>query len=451
MTSKEKSPFEDAATRLAMREVNIGDKDGPPLFDDDDDDDDFTDADGKHALDFSSDEEDGEPGSRVRDWLRRICVDGSELDDVDQAMSDKPVGFDGSGSGANSEPKAAIQISNSVVKAKLNQSIDWQFVVPRGAAYGLQFEPKNFGAIDFAMTNPRVTARTYFSGFVSLSGAKEITDTLVALEKTIDVFRSMRDHSNNAPYADLRCETVRVVNLVGDTNLPFRVSLDSLAAYPFVKYKPEEWPTANIRMRDLAPEKYGERKALALVSANGHVVMSGALSRADLVDIYRCVLPVLKACAETDKHVSAAHATGDHRLRATEKQRRIENTPSSSLSIIQVDPSAQKVKIGSAHKAIRASDGREVALVTGGVVAAKSGTSVLSTRRSAKRSMPTGLESARNTIALQSVARHAENAKAALRAELEAEVRGPSGARVQAQKVRKLSDSDAKHLARLHK
>jgi len=441
----------NAAEQLARRSANADDDaDDLDVFGDEDADelDVFgdEDADDEPDDDPPGDADDGCAGAdrKLKQWLDKMRGDDGRPVQIDDAIAN-----DGAGSGvprplSGGGATAVIVISNHVLQARCNMPIDWRFAVPRGAQYGLMFRTKNFGAIDMQHLNPKVTTRVYSSGRIGCSGAREATDAIMAIELTLDVFRSMRDHMNIAPYRSLRCVSVRLVNLVGDIDLPFRVSLPRLASYQFVKYNPQEWSTANIRLCEMAPERYGERKAIALVSAAGRVNISGARSRQDLARIYADVLPVLQACADTEpRPLLDGGVTEDQQRRAEAKRQRTAALPASSRAYITVAAPLPAEAAGT-RSAIAAAAAATPALPVAGarpdqlmringagtLVAPGSGGGGALAVTAVRRSMPDGTEMARNMVALRTMAERRSDAKAALMAELDAEVNVRTGKRL---------------------
>lgn len=221
--------------------------------------------------------------------------------------------------------KTVIRVRNHVVQARLNTQIDWRVIVPRCTHYGMKYATRNFGAIDMACINPKATMRAYSSGMISCSGAQNIGHAIDSIEKMIEIFQSLCDHRGNAFYPTLKCTSIKLVNLVGDIDLGYSIDLNRLKMHHFVKYEPDEWPTAYIRLRDLDAERYHERKVVALVSSEGSIVITGAISKTDLVDVYRSILPVLESCARYDpttlKPLLSRQTTEDAQRRVEIKRR----------------------------------------------------------------------------------------------------------------------------------
>lgn len=236
--------------------------------------------------------------------------------------------------------KTVIRVKNHVVQARLNTQLDWRVIVPRTIHYGVKYATRNFGAIDMACVNPKATMRAYSSGMISCSGAQNIVHAIDSIEKMIEIFQSLEDHRGNLFHPDLRCVSIKLVNLVGDIDLGYMVDLDRLKIHDFVKYEPDEWPTAYIRLRNLDPARYGERKVVALVSSEGSIVITGATSKSDLVDIYRSILPVLESCARYDpdtmKPLLSRQTTEDAQRRAEIKRQKA--LADSTLSLNHVCP-----------------------------------------------------------------------------------------------------------------
>ena len=325
-----------------------------------------------------------------------------------------------------------IAVTNNVVQARLCQPIDWRFIVPRCGAFGFKFSTKKFGAIDMACLAPKVTLRGYSGGKVSCSGARDMDQAVFCIQSMLDILRSLRDHYNIRIYESLHCVSVALVNVVGDIDLGFGVDLNRLSQFAFVKYDPEEWPTAAVRMRELAPETYGKRKVTALISDEGKIVFSGCRDRRELARVFHDILPlVISCCAQS---VAPVTTTGDEQRRAAIKRTRVHSLPPLSQAVVKL------VYVGAvAATASTALVVRDEPLALAPLLHPK------------RRGVPTGNELARNLIALDSMDKQKAAAARALRAELDAEINNNNNA-VSSSSTRTnvLSASESKLLAMLH-
>lgn len=263
-------------------------------------------------------------GLRITD--RRLCALLYEAEQK-QRTADVYVG-----ESASTLPESAtICVNNNVIQLKLNMYLHWSFIVPRCFRYGMRYATRKFGAIDFPCVGAKATLRIY-SHSITCNGARKISDAVYWVQRVLIILSELEDHLGMRPYAGLACTIVKLVNIVASVNVGVSVDLARLGTLANVKYQPLEWPNAKICMRDIDPVRYGQTRVVALVSADGNLVISGARSREELVLVYSDVLPFI-----------LAHAA-ESRLKTIDSQRReaknvvnVQNLPANSLAIITVN------------------------------------------------------------------------------------------------------------------
>lgn len=223
-----------------------------------------------------------------------------------------------------------ICVQNNVIQLKLSQPLLWTFIVPHCFSFGMRYATRKFGAIDFPCVNPKATLRIY-SESITCNGARKISDAVFWLQRILTILGSLKDNIGVRPYAGIHCKVVRLVNIVASVNVGVAVDLEKLGSVPHVKYQPMEWPNAKISMKDIDAKRYEHTRVVALISADGNLVISGARSREELVSVYADVLPYMLSYT-----VQSRTKTIDNQRRAEKDVKNVQKLPANSLAIITV-------------------------------------------------------------------------------------------------------------------
>ncbi|KAG7378526.1 hypothetical protein PHYPSEUDO_009963 [Phytophthora pseudosyringae] len=158
------------------------------------------------------------------------------------------------------EEGVAYRVVNVLGSGFVNDRVDVQklALLVRNADYA----PRGFSALVMRFQAPRATVLVYRSGKFVVIGASSVEDAKLAADKLVSILKKVSFPSDSSPF--------RICNVVGSTDVCFRVRLEGLARdhVRFCTYEPEMFPGLIYRM--LRP------KCTLLIFISGKIVITGS-------------------------------------------------------------------------------------------------------------------------------------------------------------------------------
>lgn len=247
-----------------------------------------------------------------------------------------------------------IFMKNIVMVCTTGQLINLSWVMQHSTRFGFSRNEKRFAATTFRCMSPRSSTLAFSSGKFVNTGAQQIEDSRLSIERMIAIIRDLRDENGVAPYASLRVRTVSVPNVVGSTRVPFRINLRALARYDFVRYVSDEFVGAIVTVSQISTARR-DLNTKALVFESGNLVIMGARSRDHVASVYKLIYQYIARAAVQDELPIAMRVTKSQRRRAESDQRKIAALPAGAKNVIAISPSFQ------ADEFQRVNSGRETA------------------------------------------------------------------------------------------
>lgn len=159
---------------------------------------------------------------------------------------------------------AKLKVENVIASADLQKQLDLQEIAKMIKG---QYNPDDFPAVMYKMGNPKTSFLIFKDGKIICSGAKNIEDSEIAIEKLIDAIKESKN---------LRRETIKIQNIVAQTDLNMNLDLNSLKdklLMGTVEYNPEDYPFLIYHLK--IP------KISALLFNNGKIVITDATEERD--------------------------------------------------------------------------------------------------------------------------------------------------------------------------
>lgn len=169
-------------------------------------------------------------------------------------------------------------IDNVICSFNLKQEIDLKKVAFR--ARNAEYNPRKVNATVLRFRSPRCTALVYSNGKVMVTGSRSEEDARTACKK-VAVIVSKCDHPN------VRFAEFKIENIVASTDVRYPVRLEGLAYEhrASCSYEPELFPGLVYRLL--------EPKISLLIFVSGKVVITGGRNRADIIEAFKSIFPVL--------------------------------------------------------------------------------------------------------------------------------------------------------------
>ncbi|KAK5658357.1 hypothetical protein OQA88_2333 [Cercophora sp. LCS_1] len=175
----------------------------------------------------------------------------------------------------SSWPHPAIQ--NVVATASLNCHVDLGLLASK--VRNVEYNRKKFHALIMRIRDPKTTTLIFASGKMVITGAKSADQARLAARKHARIIQKV---GFNTTFTDFK-----VQNLVASCPLGFYVRLEGLNAanHLFSRYEPEIFPGLIYRIAN--------PKVVALVFANGKLVLTGAKGLEDVREAFQKLFPLL--------------------------------------------------------------------------------------------------------------------------------------------------------------
>jgi len=177
-------------------------------------------------------------------------------------------------------PKPESRIENIVATVILDQNLDLNLIEAR--IPDVDYNPDTFPGLVYRLKTPKVTALIFKSGKMVVTGAKSISELVLAVKKII---KSLRDSGIEI----VGKPRLQIQNIVASANLHVYIDLDK-AAFVLERsmYEPEQFPGLIYRMND--------PKVVLLIFSSGKMVITGAKKEED---VKRAVENIYKTLKET--------------------------------------------------------------------------------------------------------------------------------------------------------
>lgn len=158
-----------------------------------------------------------------------------------------------------------IKIENIVASASIGKDIVLTEISK--ALEGVEFNREQFPGLVFKLKEPKTAALIFSSGKLVCTGAKSIDDSKLAINKTVDLMRTI-DHDIPHEFE------IIIQNIVASGNLESTLNLEAVALeLEDTEYEPEQFPGLVYRLSD--------PKVVLLLFGSGKVVCTGAKTRDD--------------------------------------------------------------------------------------------------------------------------------------------------------------------------
>ncbi|WP_303247331.1 TATA-box-binding protein [uncultured Methanobrevibacter sp.] len=158
-----------------------------------------------------------------------------------------------------------IKIENIVASASIGKDIVLTEISK--ALEGVEFNREQFPGLVFKLKEPKTAALIFSSGKLVCTGAKSIDDSKLAINKTVDLMRTID------PDIPHEFEII-IQNIVASGNLESTLNLEAVALeLEDTEYEPEQFPGLVYRLSD--------PKVVLLLFGSGKVVCTGAKTRDD--------------------------------------------------------------------------------------------------------------------------------------------------------------------------
>jgi TATA-box binding protein (TBP) (component of TFIID and TFIIIB) len=223
----------------------------------------------------------------------------------------------------------SLTLDNYVVVAYLDRTLNCLSIVSRSAQFCIKFNPAQYAAMIFRQLNPRVgglakdgdaspapaatpqrkktpagmrqankdsaTTLVFPTGKATTTGAKSFSVGLWATRCAVDIISSTVDDWGNPLYPDLKIKRSGIKNVVASLSLFFHVNISALAKQhsKFVHTSAGFWVSVVMELNTMGLPEYADRTATVLVFEEGMLVFTSAKGRADVIGIFRRILPIL--------------------------------------------------------------------------------------------------------------------------------------------------------------
>jgi transcription initiation factor TFIID TATA-box-binding protein len=158
-----------------------------------------------------------------------------------------------------------IKIENIVASAAIGKDIELTEVSK--ALEGVDFNREQFPGLVFKLKEPKTAALIFSSGKLVCTGAKSIESSIVAINKTVDLMRTV---DKDIPHEF----EIKIQNIVASANLEATLNLEAVALeLENTEYEPEQFPGLVYRLKD--------PKVVLLLFGSGKVVCTGAKTKDD--------------------------------------------------------------------------------------------------------------------------------------------------------------------------
>ena len=158
------------------------------------------------------------------------------------------------------------KIENIVASASIGKDIDLS-EVKTALEPDVTFNREQFPGLVFKLKDPKTAALIFSSGKLVCTGAKSIENSKIAINKTVDLMRSVD--------TDIPEEfEIKIQNIVASASLNSTLNLEAVALeLEDTEYEPEQFPGLVYRLTD--------PKVVLLLFGSGKVVCTGAKTRSD--------------------------------------------------------------------------------------------------------------------------------------------------------------------------
>ncbi|WGI17577.1 TATA-box-binding protein [Methanonatronarchaeum sp. AMET-Sl] len=157
------------------------------------------------------------------------------------------------------DPK--IKIENVVASTSFDQEIDLEKIY--NDFEDAEYNQEKFPGVVYRLTEPKTAALIFSSGKLVCTGAKNVEDVEVAVDKVIEKLKGAGVDIKNKP------KTI-VQNIVASANLDHPLNLNQIAigfGLENVEYEPEQFPGLVYRLE--------EPKVVLLLFGSGKIVCTG--------------------------------------------------------------------------------------------------------------------------------------------------------------------------------
>ena len=162
-----------------------------------------------------------------------------------------------------------MEIQNVVASSSLGQELDLNHI--EECLKGAEYNPQQFPGLVYRLKEPKTATLLFRSGKVVCTGAKSLSDVIVAVGKVKEDLKKADIHIAIEP-------KVEVQNIVASSDLGQEINLNTVAitlGLEKVEYEPEQFPGLVYRLDD--------PKVVVLLFGSGKMVCTGAKVPEDVV------------------------------------------------------------------------------------------------------------------------------------------------------------------------
>ena len=164
---------------------------------------------------------------------------------------------------------AKMNIENVVASTSLGQELDLNKI--EESLDGAEYNPQQFPGLVYRLKEPKTATLLFRSGKVVCTGAKSLSDVIVAVGKVKEDLKKADIYIAIEP-------KVEVQNIVASSDLGQEINLNTVAitlGLEKVEYEPEQFPGLVYRLDD--------PKVVVLLFGSGKMVRTGAKVPEDVV------------------------------------------------------------------------------------------------------------------------------------------------------------------------
>ncbi len=182
------------------------------------------------------------------------------------------------GQGSDQYPKPEWRIENIVATVILEHNLDLNLIETR--IPHVDYNPDTFPGLVYRLKTPKVTALIFKSGKMVVTGAKSVSELVLAVKKILKSLRDAGIEIRGRPQ-------LQIQNIVASANLHVYIDLEK-AAFVLERsmYEPEQFPGLIYRMND--------PKVVLLIFSSGKMVITGAKKEDDVRRAVENIYKILK-------------------------------------------------------------------------------------------------------------------------------------------------------------
>eukprot|EP01127_Copromyxa_protea_P006200 TRINITY_DN1600_c0_g1_i1.p1 TRINITY_DN1600_c0_g1~~TRINITY_DN1600_c0_g1_i1.p1 ORF type:complete len:198 (+),score=32.02 TRINITY_DN1600_c0_g1_i1:40-594(+) len=171
------------------------------------------------------------------------------------------------------------ELQNVVATVSLESELDLKEIALK--ARNAEYNPRRFAAVIMRIREPKTTSLIFASGKMVITGARSEELARSAGRKFAKILIKLG-------FKDVKFKDFKVQNIVASSDVHFPISLSTLREdhSRFATYETELFPGLIYRLV--------EPKVVLLIFVSGKIVITGAKSKADIINAFDLIYPVLQ-------------------------------------------------------------------------------------------------------------------------------------------------------------